>query len=333
VTFLDDEGTKVIGSVQLKDHGRLTVRACLSPADIGRLMYRSEGSVSVELLGQCLGNHGDFWREVAKSYPMNFACFAGMDVVAAIRAYLWRFRLPGEAAQIERVMEGFAGSYFNHNTTRGKDKHEAIDNASDTGREDENSSEHEACWAEGARGWYVHQPLSGPKSLPCCVHCGALDDGACDLAVCQGCNVVHFCRKCRRNASRYGHAVVGRLGYGRACVEAKRVAGSLGPDQRITYQRGMRHGAYETAVVSQESLDWVPVSPFRNEDSVMVLAYSIIMLTTNLHSANVKDKMKKHEFIKQNKDTNGGGNFPGDFLSKVYDDIAREELKVMRKVD
>merc|ERR1712093_967325 len=84
------------------------------------------------------------------------------------------------------------------------------------------------------------------------------------------------------------------------------------------------HGATETSVVSEDSLNWAPVSPFRTQDSVMVLAYAIIMLTTNLHSANVKDKMKKHEFIKQNNDVNGGDNFPGDFLSKIYDDIKQE---------
>ena len=65
----------------------------------------------------------------------------------------------------------------------------------------------------------------------------------------------------------------------------------------------------------------------------MVLAYAIIMLTTNLHSSNVKEKMKKHEFIAQNRDVNGGSNFPGDFLAKIYDDVQKEELKVMRKVD
>merc|ERR1711920_694246 len=61
-----------------------------------------------------------------------------------------------------------------------------------------------------------------------------------------------------------------------------------------------------------------------------VLAYSIVMLTTNLHSSKVKSKMEKHQFIKQNAGVNGGSNFPGDFLSQIYDDIRQEELKVMR---
>jgi len=243
------------------------------------------------LLGQCLGNHGEFWTQLALSYPQNFACFAGMEVVEAMRAYLWRFRLPGEAAQIDRIVAGFARSYFNFNEEK-KHEEELIDKVSESDGEHEQAVSSRSCWDTGVMGWYVRQPLSGPKCLPCCIQCGALDENA-GLAVCQGCDVVHFCRKCRRNASRYGHAVVGTLGYGRACVAAKNAIGSLGTDLTITYTRNM-HGATKTSAVSGESLNWMQVSPFKTEDSVMVLAYAIIMLTTNLHSANVKQKMQKH---------------------------------------
>merc|ERR1712187_69248 len=115
--------------------------------------------------------------------------------------------------------------------------------------------------------------------------------------------------------------------YGPACVAAKREAGDLGADQQISF----RHlsDRVNIATVSKRSCHWERVSPFKNEDSVMVLAYSIVMLTTNLHSSKVKSKMEKHQFIKQNAGVNDGGNFPGDFLSQIYDDIRQEELKVM----
>merc|ERR1719247_3331856 len=102
------------------------------------LLKREGVRVSVELLGQCLGHHGDFWKQLALSYPENFACFAGMDIVQAIRAYLWRFRLPGEAAQIERIVDGFARSYFHHNLTKDTEEHKTIDgddNDSEVGQE------------------------------------------------------------------------------------------------------------------------------------------------------------------------------------------------------
>lgn len=334
-SFLDDDGSEVDVTGHLKNHARLTMKASLSSDDVGRLMYQAGDSVKVELLGQCLGHHGEFWKQVALSYPMNFACFAGMDIVTAIRAYLWCFRLPGEAAQIERIMEGFSRSYYHHNTSSDRDERQVIDGEF-TSKEVRGLVKHKSCWDSEAVGWYVQQPLSGPKLLPCCVHCGALDGDAGDLVACQGCNVVHFCRKCRKSASRYGHAVVGMIGYGRACVAAKCAAGSLGPDYNIiTFQRSLRgNGTLETTAVSEESLQWEAVSPFKTQDSVMVLAYAIIMLTTNLHSPNVKEKMKKHEFIKQNRGVNGNDeNFPGDFLSKVYDDMQREKLTVMRNVN
>jgi len=334
MTFLDDDGAETEMSSHLKDHSRLTVKTSLCSGDVGRLMYQAGDRVSVLLLGQCLGHHGDFWKQLAVSYPENFQCFTGMHVVEAIRAYLWCFRLPGEAAQIERIVDGFARSYFHHNTPKGKKEQNAMADDSRAGQEGQESMQREGCWDSGVRGWYVYQPLSGPKLLPCCVHCGALDGEAGDLVPCQGCAVVHFCRKCRRSASRCGHAVVGTVGYGRACVAARKAAGTLGPDLKIAFQRNIQGcGELEISTVSEESWNWVLESPFRTEDSVMVLAYAIIMLTTNLHSVNVKEKMKKHEFIKQNREVNGGDNFPGDFLSEVYDDVLREELKVMRNVD
>lgn len=315
-----------------KEALRVVQDAGLTPDSAGRLLYAAGQSISVQLLGECLGNHGDFWKQVAVSYPQNFKCFAGMDIVAAIRAYLYRFRLPGESAQIERIVDGFARSYFHHNSAESKEVVQVVEYDSDD--EGLEVISHRSCWDEGVSGWYVHQPLSGPKLLPCCAHCGALDGERGDLVVCQGCNLLHFCRKCRRTASRYGHAVCGMIGYGRACVAARSAAGSLGYNQQITSQRSLSGcGLIEISCISERSLNWAPVSPFRNEDSVMVLAYAIIMLTTNLHSAHVKEKMKKHEFIKQNNEVNGGGNFPGDFLSQVYEDIKREELKVMRKAD
>lgn len=40
---------------------------------------------------------------------------------------------------------------------------------------------------------------------------------------------------------------------------------------------------------------------FASADTAYVLAYSVIMLTTDLHSSNVKKKMTKEEFVKNNR--------------------------------
>jgi len=289
--------------------------AGLSPEEAAKLLYDGGEQVSVDLLGTCLGNHAEFCKDLALCYPTNFASFAGMELVPAIRTYLWRFRLPGEAAQIERVIDGFAKAYFAQNPIQ----------------DDWDGKRHGCGMDAGSQGWYVRQPR-GSTGQACCVHCGVLDDqGRGDVSACQGCGLIHFCQQCRKWASRRGHSVVGKVGYGRACVAARQQAGLFQDDGKITFQASLAgHGVPSTEVANLDPTRWVRRSPIRSQDAVMVLAYAIIMLTTNLHSAKVKPKMAKHAFLQQCREVNDGGNFPGDFLSDIYDDIQREELAVMR---
>eukprot|EP01134_Creolimax_fragrantissima_P004638 CFRG4638T1 len=67
---------------------------------------------------------------------------------------------------------------------------------------------------------------------------------------------------------------------------------------------------------------------FANADTAYVLAFSIIMLTTDLHSGRVKNKMTKEEFIRNNRGINDSKDLPLEFLSSVYDEIAAREIKV-----
>jgi hypothetical protein len=313
-----------VASGSSQDDFLMTFNACASPKEVSKavddadltvetaswLLYQGGENVSVELLGQCLGHHGDFGKELARYYPSHFKEFAGMDVVSALRSYLWRFRLPGEAAQIERVVEGFAQAYFMQNLPREK--------ATDT----------KTCVEPTAMGWYVKQPCTR-ATTKCCAHCGIIDgqDVNNDLRVCQGCGVVHFCRTCSRKAHKWGHAIGSTLGYGRACVQACKEAGLLGEDLKITH--GHVGGKQITSKVDVDKTVWEKGSPIKSQDAVMVLAYAIIMLSTNLHNVNVKQKMEAHEFLRQNREVNDGANFPGDYLSDIYTRIKEEQLKVM----
>merc|ERR1719210_738931 len=151
----------------------------LSADEVGRFLYEAGGLVSVGLLSECLGHYADFWKHLAQSYPENFNNFAGMDIVGAIRTYLWCFRLPGEALQIERIMTGFARSYFAKNRPT-VCKSGSVD--------------------PGVSGWFVKQPRSGRQNEICCVSCGRLDEDSNALRPCMGCNMVYFCRICGRQA-------------------------------------------------------------------------------------------------------------------------------------
>jgi cytohesin len=73
---------------------------------------------------------------------------------------------------------------------------------------------------------------------------------------------------------------------------------------------------------------------FRSEDCAYVLAFSIIMLNTDLHSNNIPDykKMKLEEFIRNNRGIDMGQDPPREMLEAIYDDIKKKEI-LMKESD
>lgn len=53
----------------------------------------------------------------------------------------------------------------------------------------------------------------------------------------------------------------------------------------------------------------------------------MLILATDIHNKNVKNKMTKAEWVKRNDTLNGGKNFPEKFLLEIYDKISAEEFK------
>ncbi|KAL1538735.1 ARF guanine-nucleotide exchange factor GNOM-like [Salvia divinorum] len=64
-----------------------------------------------------------------------------------------------------------------------------------------------------------------------------------------------------------------------------------------------------------------------NKDAALVLSYSIILLNTDQHSAQVKKKMSEEDFIRNNREINGGNDLPRDFLSELYHSICENEIR------
>ncbi|VDL61592.1 unnamed protein product [Hymenolepis diminuta] len=64
---------------------------------------------------------------------------------------------------------------------------------------------------------------------------------------------------------------------------------------------------------------------FSSADTAYVLAFSIIMLTTDLHSEKIKEKQKmsKEEYIRMNRGINDSQDLPREYLGKIYDEIAQ----------
>uniref|UniRef100_A0A182P8A8 SEC7 domain-containing protein n=1 Tax=Anopheles epiroticus TaxID=199890 RepID=A0A182P8A8_9DIPT len=71
---------------------------------------------------------------------------------------------------------------------------------------------------------------------------------------------------------------------------------------------------------------------FASADTVYVLAFSVIMLTTDLHSPQVKHKMTKEQYIKMNRGISDNKDLPEEYLSQIYDEIAGHEIKMKNTV-
>ena len=65
---------------------------------------------------------------------------------------------------------------------------------------------------------------------------------------------------------------------------------------------------------------------FANADTAYVLAYSVILLNTDLHSSKILKRMSKEEFIKNNRGINDNADLPDDYLLGIYDEIASNEI-------
>lgn len=69
-------------------------------------------------------------------------------------------------------------------------------------------------------------------------------------------------------------------------------------------------------------------NPFVSADAAFILAFSTIMLNTDLHNKNMTTKMKLEEFIRNNRGINGGQDLPREYLENLYYEIKNKELMV-----
>lgn len=65
---------------------------------------------------------------------------------------------------------------------------------------------------------------------------------------------------------------------------------------------------------------------FASSDTAYVLAYSVIMLNTDLHSSKIARRMTKEDFIKNNRGINDNADLPPEYLTSIYDEIASNEI-------
>ncbi|KAL8143627.1 hypothetical protein V2J09_016659 [Rumex salicifolius] len=66
-----------------------------------------------------------------------------------------------------------------------------------------------------------------------------------------------------------------------------------------------------------------------NKDAALLLSYSLIMLNTDQHNAQVKKKMSEEDFIRNNRCINGGKDLPREFLTELYHSICKNEIRLV----
>ncbi|SCU89569.1 LAME_0E04324g1_1 [Lachancea meyersii CBS 8951] len=67
---------------------------------------------------------------------------------------------------------------------------------------------------------------------------------------------------------------------------------------------------------------------FSKADTAYVLSYSIIMLNTDLHSSQIKNKMTLQEFIENNAGIDNGNDVSEEYMVKLFNEIAENEIKL-----
>lgn len=87
-----------------------------SPDEIANFLFNTAG-LSKRRIGEFLGKAEELNSATLVAY-LRFFDFTGMDLDEALRVFLLKFRLPGEAQQIDRLMEKFAGRYHSCNPGR-----------------------------------------------------------------------------------------------------------------------------------------------------------------------------------------------------------------------
>lgn len=68
--------------------------------------------------------------------------------------------------------------------------------------------------------------------------------------------------------------------------------------------------------------------PMASSDTIFILAFSIIMLNTDLHNPGVKKKMCLEDFVRNNRGIDGGKDLPQYFLGDIFEAIRDDEIRL-----
>ena len=69
-----------------------------------------------------------------------------------------------------------------------------------------------------------------------------------------------------------------------------------------------------------------PDGPFADADATYVFLFSMIMLNTDLHNDQIRNKMSADQFERSNRGINAGGDLDAAFVHRTYNSIWAREM-------
>ena len=67
-------------------------------------------------------------------------------------------------------------------------------------------------------------------------------------------------------------------------------------------------------------------------DTAYILSFSIVMLNTDLHNPSVKNRMTKHDFVRNNRGINNRADFPRPYLEAIFNAIKRYDRTSLTQI-
>jgi brefeldin A-inhibited guanine nucleotide-exchange protein len=116
-------------------------------------------------------------------------------------------------------------------------------------------------------------------------------------------------------------------------AQAFRMPGEAQKIDRIMLKFAQRYcennpGVFSSAGTRSPRRGFDPTLTAWGADTAYVLAYSSMMLHTDAHSAQVKRKMTKAEWLANNREIDDGKDLPREYLEELYDRIVAKEIKL-----
>ncbi|SBT78505.1 protein transport protein SEC7, putative [Plasmodium ovale] len=293
-----------------------------------------------EFVGEYISHRKNI--NILKSYVRLFD-FSNLSLLSSLRLFLHSFKLPGEAQLIERILEHFSLCFFYSNPIcENLDRVYKIENEKIVPllKEEElantkryilidflRSNSH----GSGSSGTNVC--ASGTDSASTNINTDTNTNGNATVGAAQMSSEIHRSSvdTTRRDdmGAHKGRPIDGGQ------LEGCHVQGNINFKRDEDTNEYIHRNVYLLSK-SVQSLNEEEIKKkyvlVENSDVIFILTYSIIMLNTDLHNNQVKNKMKLEEFIKNNRGINNGKNIDRVYLENLYNCILHEEIKLFSNV-